>query len=227
MSTITKTQGPAVLRGVTYDVYTTLRDDPRNDHLRLTYHDGVLEIMSPHYRHERGTRYLGMIVNAYAASTRLPDIGSRSTTFSKGVPGQLKGKGKEPDESFYFRHLDVINHKDNLDLTIDPPPDLWIEVDNRASSAGKLPVYAALGVEELWRYRPRRRTLWMGRLVDGSYTEMDESWFLAGLTPALLLDMLNEVVKQGEMAWDLWLRSWIAERAAEFIRRRNERWPVS
>ena len=223
MSTITKTQGPAVLRGVTYDVYTTLRDDPRNDHLRLTYHDGVLEIMSPQYRHERGQLLLAMIVRAYAASTGLECLGSGSTTFRKGLPGQLKGKGKEPDQSFYFRNLEIIRPKHTIDLTIDPPPDLWIEVDNRASSAGKLPIYAALGVAEVWRYRPRRRRLWMGRLVEGSYQEIEESQFLDGITPSLLLGFLDETLTRGETAWDVWLRAGLAERAAEFIRRRAER----
>ena len=222
MSTVTRVPQRCVLSGVTYDAYVRLRDHPRNDHLRMVYHDGVLEIMSPAYRHERGSRHLGMIVNAYAASTGLDYQGARSTTFRRGLPGQLKGKGKEPDESFYFTHVDVIRAKDTIDLEVDPPPDLWIEVDNRASSAGKLPVYAALGVPEVWRYRPRRRTLWIGRLADGAYTEVGESRCLPGLTPSLLLEFLDEAQTRGEMRWDLWLRAWITENAARFAARRAE-----
>ncbi len=126
---------PAILRGVTYEMYLKLRNNWRNDHLRMTYHDGVLEFMSPEYRHERGSFHLGMIVVAYAASTGLECEASRSTTFCRGIPGEEKGKGKEPDESFYFQHLDLLRTKNKLDLDVDPPPDLWIEVDNRASSA--------------------------------------------------------------------------------------------
>ncbi|MCA1685844.1 MAG: Uma2 family endonuclease [Planctomycetia bacterium] len=217
---VIKDSHTAVLRGVTYDVYVALCDNPRNDHLRMTYHDGVLEIVSPAYRHERGSTLLALVIRAYAASTGLECLGAGSTTFRKGLPGQLKGKGKEPDESFYFTHLDVIGPKDTIDLNVDPPPDLWIEVDNRASSAGKLPLYAALGIVEVWRYRPRRRRLWIGRLADGSYSEVDESRCLPGLTPTLLLEFLDEARTRGETAWDVWLRAWIAERAPHFAERR-------
>ena len=211
---------PVVLRGVNYEVYCTLRDDHRNDHLRMTYHDGVLEIISPAFRHDRGSRRLMMIVCAYAAATRLDYEGSGSTTFRRGIPGEPIGKGKEPDESFYFRHLDVIRPKDSLDLDIDPPPDLWIEVDNRASSAGRLPVYAAFGIPEVWRYQPRQRRLWIGRLTDGTYTEVEESRCLPGLTSTLLLQFLDEAQARGQMAWDVWLRAWMAERAPLFAERR-------
>ena len=219
-SIVSSVRPRGVLWGVTYDSYLAMRDNPRNDHIRMTYHDGVLEIMSPELRHERGGSCLGMIVRAYAASTGMECEGSGSTTFCKGLPGELKGKGKEPDESFYIRHHDLIRNKDSLDLEIDPPPDLWIEVDNRASSAGKLPIYAAFGVPEVWRYRPRRRVLWIGRLEGGVYTEVSESRCFPGLTAALLLEFLDESQKRGQTAWDVWLRAWFTERTAYFAERR-------
>ena len=84
----------------------------------------------------------------------------------------------------------------------------------RISSAGKLPIYASFGVPEVWRYRPRRRVLWIGRLEGGAYTEVAESRCLPGLTPALLLEFLDEAQKRGQTAWDVWLRAWIADNAA-------------
>ena len=60
MATITtRGGGVTVLRGVPYSVYLTLRDEPANDGLRMTYVDGTLEIMSPEFRHEKGSRRLG------------------------------------------------------------------------------------------------------------------------------------------------------------------------
>ena len=149
--------------------------------------------------------------------------GLRSERFDhlpEGSAGEREGKGKEPDQSFYFHYLEELRHKDFIDLEVDPPPDLWIEVDNRASSAGKLPLYAALGVPEVWRYRPRRRSIWIGRLEGDRYTEVAESRCLPGLTPALLLDLLDEAKKRGQTAWDIWLRAWFAERAGHFAERR-------
>ena len=37
-----------------------------------------------------------------------------------------------------------------MDLRVDPPPDLVLEVDITRSSIPKLPIYAALGVPEAW-----------------------------------------------------------------------------
>src|SRR6185437_3267856 len=88
---------PTILRGVTYDMYVKIRDDPRNGGYRMTYHDGTLELMSPEFRHDKGARRIGMIVNAYTATLGVECQGSRSTTFRRGSLGELKGKGKEPD----------------------------------------------------------------------------------------------------------------------------------
>jgi Uma2 family endonuclease len=46
-----------------------------------------------------------------------------------------------------------VRGKDEIDLSIDPPPDLALEVDVSQSSIPKLPIYQALGVSEMWRWR--------------------------------------------------------------------------
>jgi hypothetical protein len=46
--------------------------------------------------------------------------------------------------------------QDTLDFAIDPPPDLAVEVDVSRSSLGKLNLYAAFGVPEVWRYDGQR-----------------------------------------------------------------------
>ncbi len=58
----------------------------------------------------------------------------------------------EPDECYYIQHADDIEGKDRLDLNIDPPPDLAIEVDIMSRSVARQPIYAALGIPELWRF---------------------------------------------------------------------------
>jgi Uma2 family endonuclease len=210
MSTVTKrVLVPTVLRGVPYDIYCLIRDHPGNDGYRMTYSDGALEIMSPQHRHEKGGSRLAMIVRAYTAVFGVDCQGAASTTFRRGLPGELKGKGKEPDESFYFAHEALIRDKDDIDLEVDPPPDLWIEVDNRSSSKGRLPLYAALGVPEVWRYRSRRRALWFGLLEGEDYVEVVRSRSLPKLTTALVLDLLDEAARRGETAWDNWMRGWM------------------
>src|SRR4051812_499616 len=142
--TATRLPLPLVLRGVRYGDYVGLRDEPANGHLRMAYHDGTLEIMVPEYQHEVPSRRFGLIVFVITEELGILCHGTRSTTFRRGMRDMKKGKGKEPDESFYFAHAPDVVGKESIDLERDPPPDLWIEVDHRASSRGRLPIYAAL-----------------------------------------------------------------------------------
>jgi len=95
---------------------------------------------------------------------------------------------------------------------VDPPPSLWIEVDNWGHSGSRLPIYAGLGVPEVWRYRARRRTLWFGRLAGNRYEEIGESVALPGLTPAMVLALLDEAGKRDLTSWLTWLENaWFPE----------------
>ncbi len=212
MKTITRVvRVPQTLTGIPYNVYVSIRDAPGNDKLRMNYHDGVLEFMAPaEFRHERGSHTLGMIVLAYSCVFDLPCEGARSTTFRRGLPGELKGAGKEPDQSYYFAdNAEYVREKETLDLERDPPPDLWIEVDNNVSSKGRLPLYAELGIPEVWRYQIRRRSLWFGSLKNGEYVEIDRSLCLPKLTPDIVLDLVDEARKRGQTAWFRWMRNWM------------------
>jgi len=105
MATVTVVEVPAttVLRRVAYQDYVRLRDEPANAHLRMTYHDGTLEIMSPEYLHEKPSRRLGLVVFVLTQELDIPSEGTQSTTFRRGSVGLKKGHGKEPDQSFYSR----------------------------------------------------------------------------------------------------------------------------
>ncbi|MFO0950295.1 MAG: Uma2 family endonuclease [Isosphaeraceae bacterium] len=206
MSLVRTRLGEQRVAGVTYDAYVRMRKGPRNRHLRMAYHDGVLELLSPEFRDDRHSRLIYDIVYAYAGAFDVPCQAAGSTTFRKGVPGRLEGKGREADESFYVGDVVAeILGKETLDLSVDPPPSLWVEVDHWGSSKARLPLYAGLGVPEVWRYRVRRHKLWFGRLVGDAYEPIVASQFLPGLTPALVLDLLAEGVKSPAAGWSRWL----------------------
>src|SRR5262249_11445264 len=116
MSVTTALIPATVLKGVTYDMYVTLRDAPGNDGLRMAYYDGTLEIVSPALRHELGSNLFDLIVRAYTAVLDVDCLGVGSTTFRKGAPREKKGKGKEPDTSYYFTNLDLLREKEEIDL---------------------------------------------------------------------------------------------------------------
>src|SRR5689334_10542331 len=122
---------PVVLHGVTYGEYLKLRRDEANDHLRMTYHDGTLELMSPEFIHELPSRRLSVLIFVVCEELDIEFLGAGSTTIHRGQKGSKKGKGKEPDECFYFANASGVLGKKRIDLnTGDPPPDLWVEVDN-------------------------------------------------------------------------------------------------
>ncbi len=208
MSTVQIRRGYQRLAGVTYDSYVRMREDRRNRHLRMAYHDGVLEIMSPEYRHDRASRRILFLIAAYCKAFDLACEAAGSTTFRKGWHGELKGKGREADESFYIGDVvQQILEKDTLDLAVDPPPSLWVEVDNWGSSASKLPLYAGLGVSEVWRYRPRRHTLWFGRLAGESYEPIAVSLALPGLSSEIVLELLDAGAQTSTIQWAKWLET--------------------
>ena len=200
-----------VIHRVRFKDYVKLALTPENRHLRMAYHDGTLEILSPKLRrHERPSDKLRIIITTVATRFGLPYDGTGSYTYRRAGEGPYRGKGKEPDQSFYFANAGRVPRTRDPDLDAgDPPPDLWIEVDNRASSAGRLPVYAALGVPEVWRYRAGKKTLQFLQLVDGVYQPINRSLAVPALTPASVLEALNLGDDPLESEWDRLFREWV------------------
>ena len=91
-----------------------------------------------------------------------------STTFKN--PAMVKGI--EPDACFYLQNEAAIRGKKRLDLTIDPPPDLALEID--VTSRTHPDIYEALGVPELWRFE--EGNLQINVLREGKYVETKSSF---------------------------------------------------
>jgi hypothetical protein len=62
------------LPGVAYDFHRQVRRAPGNQQLRMSYHDGILEIMFPLYKHERESRRIGLIVLAVTSVLGIPEM---------------------------------------------------------------------------------------------------------------------------------------------------------
>lgn len=218
MATATESHAPpavaasrqrVVLGGVPWALYAALRDLPGNQHIRMAYQDGTLELMAPEYIHETDARRLGTFVIVLAEVLDIDCTGARSTTLRLGGEEPEKGSAKEPDESFYIASEPLVRTNRKIDLTVDPPPDLAIEVDNTRDSRRKLAVYARLGVPEVWRYDGRTETLWFGALqADGTYAPVERSLSLPMLTPGIILDLLARCRTTDETTWDNWVRDW-------------------
>ena len=115
-------------------------------HSKIAYCQGVLEVMVPLPEHEKNVVILGDIVKLLLNHQGREWECLRSTTYKN----ELKRVGIEPDDSFYIEHREAVIGKKRLDLSIDPPPDLAIEVD--LTSCTQESAYLALRVPELWIY---------------------------------------------------------------------------
>jgi Uma2 family endonuclease len=188
MTLISPDQGSVLLEDVSWQTYEQMLDDVGDGHLRLTFDNGRLEIVSPANPHEHIKTMIGRIVEAYADEMDIPIEGLGSTTWkSKHLQ-----KGLEPDECYYVQHFpDIVGHaaKRKLDLSKDPPPDLAIEIDITQRSIPRQPIYAALGVPEIWRW-DGNRVVSLHRNRAGKYAPATESLAF----PKLDLDLLNELL---------------------------------
>lgn len=81
--------------------------------------------------------------------------------------------------------------RDTIDLSVDPPPDVVLEVEVSRSSARKQRVYAALGVPEIWRSDGERVSMY--RLDGTEYAEIPSSLAFPPLTADTLAALLVQL----------------------------------
>src|SRR5207247_2926721 len=130
-----------VLHGVSWKTYECFLADFENRSApRFTYDRGTLEIMSPREEHERSNRTLALLVEVVTEERGLEIDSLGSTTFKR----EDVGRGFEPDSCFYVQNAERVRGKERIDLAIDPPPDLVIEIDITHPSMDNLPIYAPL-----------------------------------------------------------------------------------
>ncbi len=192
-----------VLPNISWETYERLLTDLEDCSVpHLTYDRGRLEIMSPTPKHEDLNRAVELLVNALAEEFEVNWRGLGSTTFRR----EDLERGFEPDSCFYFQNEPLIRDKDRLDLTIDPPPDLVVEIDITNPSLDKFSIFAQLGVPEVWRYDGT--TLGIFHLEGNSYVERQSSGVLPAVRNAVLTDFLAESLTTSRLAWLRKVRDW-------------------
>jgi Uma2 family endonuclease len=171
-----------------------------------------MEVSMASQRHEQATQLLGLFVPRLAEELEVDYEPLGMTTWKR--PGLEKGL--QADQSYYIRNQAVVRQRAVLDLEVDPPPDLAIEVDITSSSVDRMGVYAELRVPELWRYDGRNLTMWRLR-PDGVYEPCDESLSFPGLRPADVERFIELGHTMGKLQWARELRAWVQN---EFLARR-------
>ena len=195
MSTATiPTECRVTLDGVSWAFYQNMLAEVGESHVRLTFDQGRLEILSLLPIHEQVKKVLTRLIEAHADEMHLTIEGLGSTTFDRG---DLQ-KGLEPDECYYIANAKAVIGKEDFDWTIDPPPDLAIEVDISRPDVARQPIYAALGVAEIWKY-DGRAVVSLHR-VGGDRTSSEARYVAAEESlafPELPMGELNRFLKIG------------------------------
>jgi Uma2 family endonuclease len=130
---------------------------------RVAYLNNTLEIRMPLPEHEKPKIIIGDLLKILLDELEINWEPFGSTTFKR----QDMMAGIEPDDCFYIQNSAQMIGREILDLTVDPPPDLAIEID--VTSKTQLSAYEVLGVPEIWRYENRRLQVYV--LQSGKYAE--------------------------------------------------------
>ncbi len=192
-----------VLHDVSWETYEQLLANYESKtNPRFAYDRGVLEIMILSAKHEEPNRTLALLVEIVAEEFRINVRNLGSTTFKR----EDIERGFEPDSCFYIQNVGSIRGKEEVDLMTDPPPDLVIEIDITSPSLNKFPIYAGIGVPEIWRYDGYTLTIF--RLESGEYVEAEGSVALPGLTNAVITRFIEESRSLDRLDWLRSVREW-------------------
>jgi len=143
-----------------------------NSHYRITYLDGVLEIVSPSLRHEKIKKRLATLIEFYLIKKRIKHTPMGSTRVKK----QLKKVGAEPDECYCIGEEKYI-------------PNLAVEVILTRGSIDKLDIYRRLGVTEVWLGKTNRLKLY--HLREATPSVFEETYGYEQIVTSELLPELN------------------------------------
>jgi Uma2 family endonuclease len=203
---VNRNVGRFVFHNVSWDDYEAMLRMVGESPIRVTYVRGDLEIMVLSHDHERFGNLLGRMIEMITVELNIPCEGAGSTTWRKKAEEQ----GLEADECYYIAHAERVEGR-TVDLSVDPPPDLAVEVEISTSVLNRLEVYAALGIPEIWRYD--------GQLLrveclnaDGTYTPATTSLSFPFLAIEEVNHWLQLATGMGQTHWSREVLRWAREK---------------
>lgn len=156
----------------TWEEFITLQNLVEERGARVTFLDGLVEIMSVSQNHEILKSIVGHLLETYFIEKDIDFTPVGNATLAS----KIKEASAEPDESYCFGELR-------------PVPDLAIEIALNSGGLKKLEVYRRLGVKEVWTWT-------QGRLIvnvlqeDGQYELAEKSFHFPDFDFALLAECL-------------------------------------
>lgn len=208
LAAITHLPTGAVLRvdDVTWEEYEQLLADLGEGYAARVFYDrGRMEIMAPASTHEKPKSVLHRLVIVLSDELDI-DVESLGSTTLKT---ELRARGAEPDDCFYVQNAPRVIGKEEFDFQHDPPPDIVVEIDRTNASLDKFPIYAGLGVPEIWRLAQRKVRIYL--LAGDGYEESPASRAFPFITAQMLSAFLEQGLAQGERRAAHAFRAWLRE----------------
>jgi len=193
-----------LLRDVSWQEFETALSSEHR-FTKLAYDQGTLEIMVPLPEHEYFKSSVGDLIKDLADELEIEYECFGSITWRR----QEKMAGAEPDECFYIQNFLAIKGRLDINLNQDPSPDLILEIDITSKSLERLPIYARLGVPEVWRYDQKQLRIY--QLVDGSYLETETSLAFSAFPVKSLPEFVRQNLVSGRRALRHAFRLWVRQ----------------
>ncbi len=175
-----------------------------NRKTRLIFDQGTLEITMPSEQHEQAQIYISLFIRIWVLMSELKLKTIGSTTLNRF---DLQ-RGAEPDNAFYIQNQAKVAGK-YIDLAVDPPPDLVVEVDITHTDIDKNSFYASLGVPEFWRFNGEKLVIYQRQ--EAAYQAVDQSPTFPLMQKEDFYQFLDRC-QQDEIAAELSLRQLIQSR---------------
>lgn len=201
---------PIRLYGLQWNDYLALSQIIGDRRLRTYYCDGEMEILMPSHIHEVWIAFLGRFIELLTLILKIDLKSGGQTTFRR----EDLEKGLEPDRCYYIENEPLVRDKLYLDLSIDPAPDLALEVEIISSVEPRMRVYAGLRVPEVWRFDGHNLSIHQ-LVANGEYVVAEHSKFFPFLPiPELARFMQMRGTMSETKLMDMFAE-WVREQAAK------------
>lgn len=195
-----------IIYNLGWEGYEALQALFGDDGPRMNYSRGNVELMSPLIPHGRYSSLIGFMVEVVAEELDIRLNALDSTTFKR----RMADRGLEPDKCYYIANAGRITDQRSVDLDVDPPPDLAVEIEITHSLLDKIDIYAGIGVPEVWRFDGEALTVLLLR-PDGTYAPSEASASFPFLPMGEFARWLMEQDPAEETRWRRSFRAWARE----------------
>jgi Uma2 family endonuclease len=211
----TQTENRIVLPNVNWQkLEAILQDLGATRTARFAYDRGKLEMMTPLEEHDRCNRLIESLILVLTEEVELTVKNVGSVLLKRAD----LGRAIQPDAGYYFGHEPVrVRNSTELDMNLDPAPDLAVEVSMTKSTLDVFALYAEMGVPEVWQYVTvlgddvLKGKLGIYQLRDGRYAATPNSLVFPCLPAERVLEFLEQSDKIGLAQALIVLRSWIKQ----------------